>query len=75
MCKVLDANQVLVSGSALKMSPMGRSAIVVVDPQISTADLGTCEVMVTSPSGHVSAARITKTDKFTAEFMPFEVGE
>lgn len=75
MCKVLDANQVLVSGSALKMSPLGRAAVVMVDPQMSAGDLGSCDVTVTSPSGQTIPVRITKTDKFTAEFIPAEVGE
>lgn len=75
MCKVLDASQVLISGSALKMSPMGHTAVVMVDPQMSAGDLGTCDVSVTSPSGQTIPVRLTKTDKFTAEFMPTEVGE
>lgn len=75
MCKVLDASQVLVSGSALKMSPLGQAAIVMVDPQMSAGDLGSCDVTVTAPSGQTIPVRITKTDKFTAEFMPIEVGE
>jgi hypothetical protein len=75
MCKVLDASQVLVSGSALKMSPLGQPAVVMVDPQMSAGDLGTCDVTVTSPSGQTIPVRLTKTDKFTAEFMPSEVGE
>lgn len=74
MCKVLDASQVLVSGSALKMSPLGQTAVVVVDPQMSAGDLGSCDVTVTSPSGHSIPVRLTKSDKFTAEFMPSEVG-
>ncbi|KDR11639.1 Filamin-A [Zootermopsis nevadensis] len=74
MCKVLDASQVLVSGSALKMSPLGQAAIVMVDPQMSAGDLGSCDVTVTAPSGQTIPVRITKTDKFTAEFMPIEVG-
>jgi hypothetical protein len=75
MCKVLDASQILVSGSALKMSPLGQAAVVVVDPQMSAGDLGSCDVTVTSPSGHSIPVRLTKSDKFTAEFMPSEVGE
>lgn len=75
MCKVLDASQVLISGSALKMSPLGRTAVVMVDPQMSAGDLGSCDVTVTSPSGQSIPVRLTKTDKFTAEFMPTEVGE
>ena len=75
VCKVLDASQVLISGSALKMSPLGRTAVVTVDPQISAGDLGSCDVTVTSPSGQTIPVRLTKTDKFTAEFMPTEVGE
>ncbi|PSN34738.1 hypothetical protein C0J52_17746 [Blattella germanica] len=63
LCKVLDANQVLVSGSALKMSPLGRSAVISVDPQITSGDLGTCDVTVTSPTGHIVPVRITKSDK------------
>ncbi|XP_069676636.1 filamin-A isoform X2 [Periplaneta americana] len=74
MCKVLDANQVLVSGSALKMSPLGRTAVVMVDPQLSAGDLGICDVTVTSPTGQTIPVRLTKTDKFTAEFVPTEVG-
>ncbi|XP_023727803.1 filamin-C isoform X3 [Cryptotermes secundus] len=74
MCKVLDASQILVSGSALKMSPLGQAAVVVVDPQMSAGDLGSCDVTVTSPSGHSIPVRLTKSDKFTAEFMPSEVG-
>lgn len=75
MCKVLDASQVLISGSALKMSPLGRTAAVMVDPQMSAGDLGSCDVTVTSPSGQTIPVRLTKSDKFTAEFMPTEVGE
>jgi filamin len=75
VCKVLDASQVLISGSALKMSPLGRTAVVIVDPQMSAGDLGTCDVTVTSPSGQTIPVRLTKTEKFTAEFMPTEVGE
>jgi filamin len=75
ICKVLDASQVLVSGSALKMSPLGQAAVIVVDPQMSAGDLGSCDVTVMSPSGHSIPVRLTKSDKFTAEFMPSEVGE
>lgn len=75
VCKVLDASQVLISGSALKMSPLGRTAVIMVDPQMSAGDLGSCDVTVTSPSGQTIPVRLTKTDKFTAEFMPAEVGE
>jgi hypothetical protein len=75
MCKVLDASQVLVSGSALKMSPLGQAAVVMVDPQMSAGDLGSCDVTVTSPSGQTIPVRLTKTDKFTAEFLPSEVGK
>jgi filamin len=75
VCKVLDASQVLISGSALKMSPLGQAAVVMVDPQMPAGDLGSCDVTVTSPSGQNIPVRLTKTDKFTAEFMPTEVGK
>ncbi|XP_068086528.1 filamin-A isoform X1 [Anabrus simplex] len=73
-CKVLDASQVLVSGSALKMAPLGRTATVMVDPQLSAGELGSCDVTVTSPTGQSVPARVSKTDKFVAEFTPREVG-
>ncbi|XP_049948482.1 filamin-A [Schistocerca serialis cubense] len=73
-CKILDSSQILVSGSALKMSPLGRSAVLIVDPQLPAADLGTCDVTIASPSGQTTTARVTKTDKFIAEFTPLEVG-
>ncbi|XP_063231927.1 LOW QUALITY PROTEIN: filamin-C [Bacillus rossius redtenbacheri] len=73
-CKVLDVSQVLVSGSALKMSPVGRPAQVLVDPQGAGGDLGTCDVSVTSPSGLGVPVRVSRSDKFTAEFLPTEVG-
>ncbi|KAJ8873544.1 hypothetical protein PR048_024362 [Dryococelus australis] len=73
-CKVVDVSQVLVSGSALKMSPVGRPAQVVVDPQGAGGDLGTCDISVTSPSGLGVPVRVSRSDKFLAEFLPTEVG-
>jgi hypothetical protein len=57
------------------MSPLGQAAVVMVDPQMSAADLGSCDFTITSPSGQSIPVRVTKTDKFTAEFVPTEVGE
>nr|CAD7428833.1 unnamed protein product [Timema monikensis] len=73
-CKVVDVSQVVVSGSALKMSPVGHLAQLVIGTG-GALELSTqCEVVVTSPSGLSVPARVTRKDKISAEFTPSEVG-
>nr|CAD7463461.1 unnamed protein product [Timema tahoe] len=73
-CKVVDVSQVVVSGSALKMSPVGRLAQLVIGTGGALELRTQCEVIVTSPSGLSVPARVTRKDKITAEFTPSEVG-
>lgn len=37
MCKVLGNNQIMVSGPALKMTPIGQATCLVIDPQVRRA--------------------------------------
>lgn len=74
-CRVLDAGQVLVSGSALRQAPISRPALLTIDPQ--GASVQECVVTVLAPSGQNVPTVISGSaqDKFVATFTPFEVGK
>lgn len=74
-CRVTDANQILVSGTGVKMSPLNKPATLLVDSR--GAEISNCKVSVISTSGQEIPVNleIMEGGKFKADFLPFEVGE
>jgi len=74
-CKVLNVGQVMVSGQALRQAPIGRPALLTIDPQ--NPSVQECVITVLAPSGQNVPTVVSGSaqDKFFATFTPFEVGE
>lgn len=74
-CRVTDANQILVSGTGVKMSPLNKPASLLIDSR--GAEMSDCKVSVISTSGQDIPVNLEVIDggKFKADFLPFEVGE
>lgn len=75
ICKVMDANQILVSGNALKFAAVGQPASFTIDPQGS--EVSACNVMILSPSGSHLPINMTGSlpDPVQITFTPTEVGK
>jgi filamin len=72
---VTDANQILVSGAGVKLSPLNKPASLLIDSR--GAEMSDCKVSVISTSGqdiHVNL-EVIEGGKFKADFLPYEVGE
>lgn len=74
-CRVTDANQILVSGAGVKMSPLNKPASLLIDSR--GAEMSDCKVSVLSTSGQEIPVNLEVIEggKFKADFLPFEVGE
>jgi hypothetical protein len=72
---VTDANQILVSGAGVKMSPLNKPASLLIDSR--GAEMSDCKVSVISTSGQDIPVNLEVIEggKFKADFLPFEVGE
>lgn len=70
-----DAAQILITGSATKMSPINKQASLFIDARGS--DVSECKVTAVSTSGHDIPVtfEVIENGKFKAEFLPFEVGK
>ncbi|XP_059352458.1 filamin-B-like isoform X4 [Daphnia carinata] len=73
-CRVTDANQILVSGAGVKMSPLNKPASLLIDSR--GAEMSDCKVSVISTSGQDLPVNLEVIEggKFKADFLPFEVG-
>ncbi|XP_046654649.1 filamin-C-like isoform X2 [Daphnia pulicaria] len=73
-CRVTDANQILVSGAGVKMSPLNKPASLLIDSR--GAEMSDCKVSVISTSGQDIPVNLEVIEggKFKADFLPFEVG-
>ena len=70
-----DANQIVVSGAGVKMSPLNKPASLLIDSR--GADMSDCKVGVISTSGQEipDSLEAIEGGKFKADFLPFEVGK
>ena len=70
-----DANQILVSGAGVKMSPLNKPAFLLIDSR--GAEMSDCKVSVISTSGQELPVNVEAMEggKFKADFLPFEVGK
>ncbi|KAK6644516.1 hypothetical protein RUM43_000783 [Polyplax serrata] len=72
LCKIMGSNQIIVTGPALKMTPIGQTSCLFIGPQSTGTQ---CQVSIQSPSGKMLPVNLTKADgKYTANFTPNEVG-
>lgn len=73
-CRIIDSQQLSVSGPGVKMSPVGKPASIVVDSLAGSCE--DCSVKVHTPGGDVlplSTVNLSAS-KLEAEYTPTEVG-